>query len=91
MEGIRHEFQYLEGVVEDVPTILLNLKKCLVIYTKFKAVTLKSKVLKKGLVLAKDLIKTDIITLVNPNLKIFTITKNINLNFTIHLSVGRGF
>jgi DNA-directed RNA polymerase alpha subunit len=70
---------------------MLNLKKCLVIYKKFKHITLKSKILKVGSVLAKDLIRTSEVSLVNPELKVFTVNKKVKLNFTLHLTTGRGF
>ena len=40
MDGVQHEFQSVDGVVEDITDIVLNLKKVLVISHKADPVTL---------------------------------------------------
>ena len=40
LDGVQHEFQSIDGVVEDVTDIVLNLKKVLVISHKADPVTL---------------------------------------------------
>ena len=37
IEGVQHEFQTVDGIVEDVTDIILNLKKVLVIFETFYA------------------------------------------------------
>src|SRR2546430_14854923 len=44
IEGVNHEFQSIDGVVEDVTDIVLNLKKILIVSQKREAITLQIKV-----------------------------------------------
>ena len=55
LEGVQHEFQSIDGVVEDVTDIVLNLKKVLVISHKADPVTLTIDVEKEGEVTAGDI------------------------------------
>ena len=43
IEGVMHEFQTIEGVIEDVTSIVLNLKKIVVKKNTNEAVTVKIK------------------------------------------------
>src|SRR5215210_5705745 len=40
IDGVNHEFQSIDGVVEDVTDIVLNLKKILIVSTKREAINL---------------------------------------------------
>src|SRR6185369_2814787 len=40
IDGVNHEFQSVDGVVEDVTDIVLNLKKVLIVSTKREPLTL---------------------------------------------------
>ena len=56
IEGVQHEFQSIDGVVEDVTDIVLNLKKVLIVSTKREALTLSIKVKNRaGAVTAADI------------------------------------
>ena len=66
IEGVNHEFQSIDGVVEDVTDIVLNLKKILMISTKRDTVTLGIKVNREGAVTAADIQADSNITIVNP-------------------------
>ena len=58
ISGVHHEFSAINGVVEDVPQIILNIKK-LILKSHFKIPkSMAINVEKKGAVTAKD-IKTD--------------------------------
>src|SRR6187401_3674767 len=48
IDGVNHEFQSIDGVVEDVTDIVLNLKKILIVSEKREAVKLHLKVNKEG-------------------------------------------
>src|SRR5579862_1919194 len=48
IDGVNHEFQSVDGVVEDVTDIVLNLKKVLLVSTKREAISLLIKVNKQG-------------------------------------------
>src|SRR6195952_3679187 len=43
IEGVNHEFQSIDNVVEDVTDIVLNLKKILIVSTKRESVILQIK------------------------------------------------
>jgi DNA-directed RNA polymerase subunit alpha len=44
IDSVNHEFQSIDGVVEDVTDIVLNLKKILIVSQKREAITLQIKV-----------------------------------------------
>src|SRR6266568_6648353 len=44
IDGVNHEFQSIDGVVEDVTDIVLNLKKILIVSTKRDTISLLIKV-----------------------------------------------
>ena len=75
IDGAMHEFATVDGVVEDVTDIVLNLKK-----VKFKAHTRDEQVLllsvnKEGVVTAADIQTNQNIELVNPTQHICTLDK----------------
>lgn len=96
--GVSHEFSVLEGVKEDVITILLNLKK---IRMRFNAdepqvITLKIKGLsgdaKERRVTASDLEVPGQVEILTPDELIATITdKNVSLEMEIRAEKGLGF
>lgn len=91
IDGAMHEFTTVEGVVEDVTDIVLNLKKI-----KFKAhsrdpQTLLLSVTKEGLVTAGDIQLNQNIELVNPTQVICTLDKKKKLEMELEVKVGRGF
>ena len=47
IEGVQHEFQSVDGIVEDVTDIVLNLKKILIVSHKAEPVTLRWMLKKK--------------------------------------------
>jgi DNA-directed RNA polymerase subunit alpha len=73
IDGVNHEFQSIDGVVEDVTDIVLNLKKVLIVSTKREAVNLLIKVNKTGAVTAADIQADANITIVNPDQVICTL------------------
>jgi len=91
IDGAMHEFTTVEGVVEDVTDIVLNLKK-----VKFKAHTRDEQVLllsvnKEGAVTAGDIQTNQNVELVNPNLLICTLDKKKKFEMELTVKVGRGF
>ena len=91
IEGIQHEFSAIDGVVEDVPEILLNIKKLVIRSHALKPKPLYVKVQKKGEVTAKDIIADETVEIVNKDLHIATLTKNIKFNVEMELGKGRGY
>src|ERR1700759_5661779 len=91
IDGAMHEFATVEGVVEDVTDIVLNLKKVL-----FKAHTRARQTLllsanKEGDVTAADIQLNQNIELVNPTQHICTLDKKKKFEMELEVKVGRGF
>ncbi len=91
VDGAMHEFATIEGVVEDMTDIVLNLKK-----VKFKAhnreeQTLLLSVNKEGAVTAGDIQTNQNVELVNPEQHICTIDKKKKFEMELTVRVGRGY
>jgi len=91
VDGAMHEFATIDGVVEDVTDIVLNLKK-----VKFKAhsrdeQTLLLSVNKDGPVTAADIQLNQNVELVNPDQPICTLDKKKKFEMELAVKIGRGF
>jgi len=91
IDGAMHEFATVDGVVEDVTDIVLNLKKVL-----FKAHTRDPQTLllsanKEGEVTAADIQLNQNVELVNPTQHICTLDKKKKFEMELEVKVGRGF
>ena len=91
IEGVLHEFATIDGVVEDVPNIILNLKKL-----ALKLFAEEDKVLELNAVGPKRLTAADIIhdndvQILNPELEICTLAEGAELKMLINASTGRGY
>jgi DNA-directed RNA polymerase subunit alpha len=91
VDGAMHEFATIDGVVEDVTDIVLNLKK-----VKFKAhsrdvQTLLLSVNKEGAVTAGDIQLNQNVELVNPEQLICTLDKKKKFEMELEVKIGRGF
>jgi DNA-directed RNA polymerase subunit alpha len=91
IDGAMHEFAVIDGVVEDVTDIVLNLKR-----VKFKAnsrepQTLLLSVNKEGAVTAGDIQLNQNLELVNPDQIICTLDKKKKFEMELEVKVGRGF
>ena len=94
IEGVQHEFQTIEGVREDVVTIILNLKGLVI-----KNHTEEEKVIRidvKGtddetIVKASDIIHDADIEILNPDLVIATVARGGHLVMEMNVSNGRGY
>src|SRR5512137_518876 len=91
VDGAMHEFATIDGVVEDVTDIVLNLKKI-----KFKAHTRDEQTLllsvnKEGAVTAADIQVNQNVELVNPDQIICTLDKKKKFEMELTVKVGRGF
>src|ERR1035441_7020866 len=91
IDGAMHEFATVEGVVEDVTDIVLNLKKVLLkAHTRDTQMLLLS-VNKEGEVTAGDIQLNQNVELVNPTQHICTIDKKKKFEMELEVKVGRGF
>jgi len=91
IEGVGHEFQSIDGVVEDVTDIVLNLKKVLVISHSREPLLLQIIVNKSGAVTAADIEADANITVVNPDQVICTLDAKREFNAEIEIKTGRGY
>ena len=91
IEGVLHEFSTIDGVVEDVTTIVLNLKKlALKIYSE-DLKTLEIDVSGEGVVTAADITYDSDVEILNPDLHIATLSANANLRMKMTAERGRGY
>lgn len=91
VEGVSHEFSSIPGVAEDMTEIVLNIKN-LVIRSHTRAPkTLRLEVSQKGPITAKDIVTDDTVEIVNPDLHIATLTKNVPLRMELEVQKGRGY
>ncbi|MEY4940896.1 MAG: hypothetical protein RIQ93_2631 [Verrucomicrobiota bacterium] len=91
IDGVNHEFQSIDGVVEDVTDIVLNLKKILIVSTKREPITLLIKATKAGAITAADIQADANITIVNPDQVICTLDSKRNFEAEIEIKTGRGY
>lgn len=92
IEGVQHEFSVIEGVKEDVVTILLNLKKVRMRFTTDEPQTLTLKVKGEKVVTAADLEVPGQVEILTPDQVIATLTsKNSSLEMEIRAEKGLGF
>ena len=91
IEGVMHEFQKIDGIVEDVTEIILNLKNLVVKNYSENNKILHLKKDKEGVVTAKDIEKDADVEIVNEDLVIATISKGGSLDMELTVSNGRGY
>ena len=91
IEGALHEFSSLDGVLEDVPQIILSIKKLILRYHGKgpKKVTIDVK--RKGEVTAKDIQADENIEVINTNLHLATLTKEVRFFVEMEVARGRGY
>ena len=91
IDGVLHEFSTVEGVVEDVASIILNVKKlALKIYSDEEKV-IEIDVKGEGVVTAADITHDSDVEILNPDLYIATIAKNGHLRMRMYAQRGRGY
>ncbi len=91
IEGALHEFQTLNGVVEDVTTIILNLKKIVIKKHVEEVKTVHLNVTKEGPVTAGDIECDSDVEIINKDLVIANVAKGGSLVMEMTVSSGRGY
>ncbi|MDB6038974.1 MAG: rpoA [Verrucomicrobiales bacterium] len=91
VDGAMHEFTIIEGVVEDMTDIILNLKKILFKSQPREPQTLMISVNKEGAVTAGDIKLNPGMEVVNPKQLICTLDKKKKFEMELEVKVGRGF
>lgn len=91
IEGVRHEYSTIPGVLESVAEIILNIKQLVMrSHSKVpKIVYIKAD--KKGEVKGSDIICDEMVEVLNPNLHIATLTRDTKLHVELSVSKGRGY
>ncbi len=91
IDGVNHEFQSIDNVVEDVTDIVLNLKKILIVSHKREPLSLLIKASKAGKVTAADIQADANITIINPDQLICTLDSKRSFEAEIEIKTGRGY
>ena len=91
IDGVMHEFQTLEGIVEDVTTIVLNLKNIVVKNDSEEQKILKLYSDKEGVVTAGDIETDPEVEIINKDQVIATIAKGGKLDMELIVANGRGY
>ena len=91
IDGVMHEFQKIEGIVEDVTTIVLNIKKLIIKNHSNELKTLRLTASKEGVVTAADIDKDADIEIMNPDLVICNLVKGGKIDMELTVDNGRGY
>ena len=91
IEGVNHEFETIDGIFEDVTTIVLNLKSVIVKNYTEEEQTLTLSANKEGVVTAADIECPTDVEIINKDQVICTIVKGGKINMEITGGNGRGY
>ena len=91
--GIQHEFSTIDGIVEDVSEIILNLKSI-----RFKCISespdknISVSFNKKGTLIAKEIGNfSNSFEILNPDQEICSLSKNVKFSMELNIEKGRGY
>jgi DNA-directed RNA polymerase subunit alpha len=91
IEGIRCEFENLDGVLEDTTEMVLNLKQVYIRMHTDEPVLLTLEKAGPGKVTAADLSEHQDIEIMNPDQEICTLSDDVKLSLQVEVRKGRGF
>ena len=91
IDGVLHEFSAIDGVLEDVAQIVLNVKKLVLRYHGKEPKTVVIDVTKKGEVTARSIQADETIEIINPDHHLATLTKDIKFHMEMEVARGRGY
>ncbi|MDR1733466.1 MAG: DNA-directed RNA polymerase subunit alpha [Oscillospiraceae bacterium] len=91
IEGILHEFSTIEGIKEDVPEIILNLKSVLLKTESDEEVHLVIDVKGPAILTAGDIASDADVEIINPDLPICTLADKADLHMELTADRGRGY
>lgn len=91
IDGVMHEFQKIEGIVEDVTAIVLNLKNVVVKNHSKETKTLRLFKDTEGPVTAGDFEADAEVEILNPELVLCTLVKGGKIDMEVTVNNGRGF
>jgi len=90
-DGVMHEFTTIEGIVEDVTTIVLNLKSIVVKNNTNEVKKLTLSVSEEKTVTAADIVTDGDVEIINPDQVICTVSKGGKLEMELLVANGRGY
>lgn len=91
IDGVLHEFQTIDGVYEDVTTIILNLKSIVVKNHSNEPKVVRINTTKEGEVTAADIEHDADIEVINKDKVICTLSKGASFNMEMTITNGRGY
>lgn len=91
IDGVSQEFQTIDGVIEDVALIILNLKDVVIKNHTNENKTLRLNVKKEGPVTAGDIEHDADIKILNPDKVIANLAKGGSLSMELNVTNGRGY
>jgi DNA-directed RNA polymerase subunit alpha len=89
--GVNHEFTSIDGVVEDVTDIVLNVKNLTVRLQEPGPKLMKVTANKAGVVTAADIVADPAIEIIDKDKVITTLTKDVNFEMEMVVESGRGY
>jgi len=89
--GADHEFTSMEGVMEDVTEIVLNVKNLVLRLQSEGPKTMKVSAKKAGVVTAADIVADPAIEVINKDTVLATLTEDINFEMEMVVENGRGY
>ena len=91
IEGVFHEFGPVDGILEDMQMIILNVKDLLVQCHTRESKTIEIRVEKEGAVTAADITTDSTIEILNPDLHICTLSEKRKFICEFEIGFGRGY
>ena len=91
ISGVQHEFTTIPGVLEDVTSIVLNLKQVRLAMDTETPQRLSLDVKGRGAVLAGAIATNQHVEILNPDLPLFTMTEDIELTVELEARMGKGY
>jgi len=91
IDGVLHEFQTIDGVVEDVSSIILNLKSVVIKKHCKEDKIIRVSKSEEGVLTAGDFLCDPDVEIVNPDQVIATLAKGGKLDMEMTVSSGRGY
>ena len=91
IHGVLHEFQTIDGVYEDVTTIILNLKGIVIKNHSNEPKVVRINTTKEGEITAGDIEHDADIEIINTDKVICTLSKGASFNMELTVTNGRGY
>jgi len=91
VDGVRHEYSTIPGLIESVAEIILNIKQLVIRSHSKVPKTVYIKAAKKGEVTAADIICDETVEVLNPDLHLATLSRDTHFYMEMEVARGRGY